>query len=346
MSDRTVPTRTVKIVVTPGSGAGAARQVARRLSRLLGRHRWQADVESFNDLESLRRWATTCAPEFSHLVCIGGDATQSAAAIAAIRCDAAFVPVPAGFGNIFATVFGHPARAKAVITLLERGERRRVDVGVVGDELFLSHRSYGLLEHVQQVAERGRRQPKTRVLRYLWYWSVGRRFLFGSRLAGFQVTVDGAAVADDAVLVTVANVETYRGFLSLTPTASPIDGMFDVFVIPRVGKLRLAWRLFSLPLAARAALSRPRRHGDNAAPARGAAHAPARAAAARAAGRARGVARTNADGRRPADLDAGRARLMTSEGSPPRPCGRPDAFRAGRRGRRRPRRPAARDAGR
>ena len=248
MSDRTVPTRTVKIVVTPGSGAGAARQVARRLSRLLGRHRWQADVESFNDLESLRRWATTCAPEFSHLVCIGGDATQSAAAIAAIRCDAAFVPVPAGFGNIFATVFGHPARAKAVITLLERGERRRVDVGVVGDELFLSHRSYGLLEHVQQVAERGRRQPKNRVLRYLWYWSVGRRFLFGSRLAGFQVTVDGAAVADDAVLVTVANVETYRGFLSLTPTASPIDGMFDVFVIPRVGKLRLAWRLFSLLL--------------------------------------------------------------------------------------------------
>ena len=56
---------------------------------------------------------------------------------------------------------------------------------------------------------------------------------------------------NDALLVTVANVETYRGFLSLTPTASPIDGMFDVFVIPRVGKLRLAWRLFSLLLRLR-----------------------------------------------------------------------------------------------
>jgi len=245
------PTRTVKIVVTPDSGAGAGRQVARRLSRLLGRRRWQADVESFNDLESLRRWAMTCAPEFSHLVCIGGDATQSAAAMAAIRCDAAFVPVPAGFGNIFASVFGYPARARAIIELLERGQRRRVDVGAVGDELFLSHRSYGLLEHVQQVAERGRRQPKNRVLRYLWYWNVGRRLLFASRLTGFQVSVDDAVVADDVLLVTVANVETYRGFLSLTPTASPIDGMFDVFVIPRVGKLRLAWRLFSLLLRLR-----------------------------------------------------------------------------------------------
>jgi diacylglycerol kinase (ATP) len=238
--------RVVKIVVTPGSGAGAARQVARRLSRLLGRGRWQAEVQTFHDLDRLRHWAATCEADFSHLVCIGGDATQSAAAAAAIRCDAAFVPVPAGFGNIFASVFGHPARAEAVIELLERGERRRVDVGAVGDEIFLSHRSYGLLEQVQQVAERGRRQPKNRILRYLWYWGVGRRFLFSTRLAGLQVEVDGVRVADDAVLVTVANVETYRGFLSLTPKASPIDGMFDVFVIPRLAKPRLAWRMFSL----------------------------------------------------------------------------------------------------
>jgi len=101
------------------------------------------------------------------------------------------------------------------------------------------------------VAERGRRQPKNRVLRYLWYWGVGRRFLFSARLAGFKVEVDGASVAEDAVLVTVANVETYRGFLSLTPAASPIDGMFDVFLIPRVGKVRLAWRLFALLLRLR-----------------------------------------------------------------------------------------------
>src|SRR5436309_9202283 len=110
-----VPNRAVKVVVTPGSGAGAARQVARRL------------------------------------VCIGGDATQSAGALAAIRGDAGFVPVPAGFGNIVARFFGDPNRAEAVLELLERGERRRVDVGAVGDELFLSHRSYGLLEQVQQV---------------------------------------------------------------------------------------------------------------------------------------------------------------------------------------------------
>src|SRR2546425_1175594 len=239
-------TRTVQIVVTPGSGAGRALYTARRLARLLGRRGWVADVRAFDDLPSLARWAGQVAPEFSHLVCVGGDTTLSTAATAAMRCDVPFVPVPNGFGNVFAQVFGHPERAEAVAELLEHGERRRVDVGAVGDELFLSHHSYGILEQVQQVAERGRRQPKNRTLRYLWYWNVFRRFLFSTRLAGFQVDVDGVRVADDAVLVTVANVETYRGFLSLTPTAAPIDGMFDVFVIPRVSKLRRAWRLFSL----------------------------------------------------------------------------------------------------
>jgi 3-hydroxy-3-methylglutaryl CoA synthase len=55
-------------------------------------------------------------------------------------------------------------------------------------------------------------------------------------------------VAEQAVLVTVANVETYRDFLPLTPAASPIDGRFDVFVLPRASKLGLAWRLCRLKL--------------------------------------------------------------------------------------------------
>src|SRR4029079_16265345 len=91
--------------------------------------------------------------------------------------------------------------------------------------------------------ERGRNQPRRRWLRYLYYYGVAHRFLFRTRLASFQVAVDGTPVADDAVLVTVANVETYRGFLSLTPTASPIDGLFDVAVIRRVSKLGLLPRL-------------------------------------------------------------------------------------------------------
>jgi diacylglycerol kinase (ATP) len=242
----------VQIAVTPGSGEGRALGTARRLAARLEHRGHVVDVHAFADLAALSRWAETCPPGASYVVCVGGDASLSAAAAAAIRGNVPFVPVPNGFGNIFTRVFGHPDRTAAVMQLLDEGEMRRVDVGVVtrgaGEEVFLSHRSYGVLEQIQQLAERGRQQPRQRLLRHLWYCGVAYRFLFRTHLASLQVTIDGEAVADDAVLVTVANVETYRGFLVLTPTASPIDGLFDVFVVPRSSKAALLWRLVRLRL--------------------------------------------------------------------------------------------------
>ena len=268
-------TKRVQIVVTPGSGEGLALRTARRLRRRLQALGSEVRIDTFDDLGALSGWAEKCEPDFSHLVCIGGDATLSAAAPAAIRHRVPFVPVPNGFGNVFARVFGHPKRARDVMALLATGEVRRVDVGETrharGEEIFLSHRSFGVLEQIQQVAEQGRQQPRTRLLRYLWYWGVAYQFLFHTRLAGFTVEVNGTVVADDAVLVTVANVETYRGFLPLTPTATPIDGLFDVAVVSRVsqiwlfaGLLRLLvrpgrWRRLKIYRGRRVVVTTPRR---------------------------------------------------------------------------------------
>lgn len=154
--------------------------------------------------------------------------------------------MPNGFGNVFARVFGYSDRAEAVVPLLATGQVRMVDVGVAGDELFLSHRSYGFLERVQAEAERGRQQPRRRMLRHLGYYGVARDVMFRMPLPRIAVEIDDRPIVDDAVLVTVANVETYRGFLSLTPSASPIDGMFDVLVVPRTGKLGLTAKLLAL----------------------------------------------------------------------------------------------------
>jgi len=230
-------------------------RTARRLSRLLARRGDQPSIRAFASLAALRRWAVEFRPGLSHIVCVGGDATLSAAAPAAIRTGTPFVPVPNGFGNLFARVFRFPDRAEAVPALLETGTVRRVDVGVVANdpdgEIFLSHRSFGVLEQIQTMAEQRRQQPRNRLLRYLWYYAVAYDFAFRKRLSGFAVEVDGRRVADDAVVVTVANVETYRGFLPLTPTASPIDGLFDVAVIPRMSKAalgrQLVWLLLRLP---------------------------------------------------------------------------------------------------
>ena len=237
----------VQIVVTPGSGDGRARSTARRLQKALTRRGYEARIQTFADLERLQDWSATCEPSFSRLVAVGGDATLSAAAAAAMRLSIPFVPVPNGFGNMFARAFGFADDTRRVIELFERGQIRRVDVGIAnGRELFLSHRSYGLLEEIQQAVERERAQPRSRLLRHLAYYLMAERVLVTAPLPSVRVEVEGVLLAEDAALVTVANVETYRGFLSLTPMASPIDGLFDVFVIPGASKLRVWTRIFKI----------------------------------------------------------------------------------------------------
>jgi diacylglycerol kinase (ATP) len=239
----------VQIVLTPGSGEGRARATARRLQRALGRRGYASHLRTFAGIEPLLEWSATCAPEFSYLVAVGGDATLSAAAAAAVRLSVPFVPVPNGFGNMFARAFGFAADTRRVIELFKRGQVRRVDVGVYpGERIFLSHRSYGLLEGIQRAVERGRAQPKSRLLRHLAYYVTAERFILTGPLPSIRVEVDGILLVEEAALVTVANVETYRGFLSLTPTASPIDGLFDVFVIPRTTKVGAWARIFKILL--------------------------------------------------------------------------------------------------
>jgi diacylglycerol kinase (ATP) len=182
-------------------------------------------------------------------VAVGGDATLSASAAAAVRLSIPFLPVPNGFGNMFARAFGFADQTRRVIEHFERGQVRRVDVGVYpGERIFLSHRSYGLLEDIQRAVERGRAQPKSRALRHLAYYVTAERSILTGPLPAIRVEVDGALLVEEAALVTVANVETYRGFLNLTPTASPIDGLFDVFVIPRTTRFGAWARIFKILL--------------------------------------------------------------------------------------------------
>lgn len=240
----------VQIVVTPGSGEGRALATARGLKRALAARGYGIAIRTYGHLDMLARWAAKCERTFSHLVCVGGDSTQSVAAGAALRLGMPFVPVPNGFGNMFAAAFGHRAAPDAVLAVIEHGEIHHIDVGQTGGELFLSHRSYGPLQEIEAAVERDRQRLRTRLLRSFAYYTTAGRYLARTALPSIRVEVEGVPLAEDAVMVTIANVETYRGFLSLTPAATPIDGVFDIFALPRRTKPELLVKLMKLWLRA------------------------------------------------------------------------------------------------
>ena len=219
----------IQIVATPGSGNGRALDTARQLRDALRARGREVRLEAFSNLGSLGRWAKTGRAGFSLLICVGGDGTQSTAAVAAVRRSVPFLPVPCGFGNLFARALGHAHDVDQVIETLEQGKLVRVDVGVRNGELFLCQESFGLWAQIQQKPEAGR--PPGRWRRSLAYYRTALRQLLEVTPKRLRVAVDGRLVAHDAVIVTVANVPTYGAWLPLTPAASPIDGLFDVFIM-------------------------------------------------------------------------------------------------------------------
>jgi diacylglycerol kinase (ATP) len=216
--------------------------MATRLREALRARGHEVRLDVFSGLQGLRRWTATDPSRFSLLICVGGDGTQSSAAMAAVRRSVPFLPVPAGFGNLFARAFGHPNGVEGAIDLLERGAVVHADIGVQSGEPFLCHASFGLLSEVQERVEAGR-YPRARWRRWVEYYRAAVRHLRETPLAALRVAVDGRVVAQDAVVVTVANVETYGAWLRLTPAASPVDGLFDVFVMQGATKRKVLAKL-------------------------------------------------------------------------------------------------------
>jgi diacylglycerol kinase (ATP) len=263
------PVRPVQIVVTPGSGNGRALETARQLREALGARGQEARLDVFEDLHSLRRWARAGEPSFSLLICVGGDGTQSTTAPAAMRRSVPFLPVPSGFGNLFAGALGHSGRVEHALESLETGEVVGVDVGVRKGETFLCQEGFGLLSDVQTRTEASTWKPRARWRRGLAYYGTALRLLGQTRPTPLRVTVDGRVVARDAVIVIVANVPSYGAWLPLTPEASPVDGRFDVFVMSgsRSATLtRLLGRHLRIPGADRASRLFRGRHVSVAAP--------------------------------------------------------------------------------
>jgi diacylglycerol kinase (ATP) len=223
--------RPIQIVVTPGSGNGQAMATALELRDALSARRYLSSLEVFSDLDSLRQWAKSDGTAFSAVICVGGDGTQSTTALSAMRRSVPFLPVSSGFGNLFARAFNHPSSVKGALELLKRGRVIHSDVGMRNGELFLCQESYGLIAEVQNAVESGAAAPRVRWQRWLAYYRTALRHFREAPPARMRVVVDGRVVALDAALVIVANVKTYGAWLPLTPDASPVDGLFDVFVM-------------------------------------------------------------------------------------------------------------------
>lgn len=162
----------------------------------------------------------------------GGDGTVASAAIAVLGSDATLGILPFGSYMNIANGLGIPLKPIEAARVIAERRVKRCDVGEVAGKVFFETCGIGIdadMFGAARLAERGRWGPAFRRVRR---WATAN----SHRVA---ITVDGKTERHRALQILVVNSPYYGWAMPIVPTADMTDGLLDIAIFPRKGRLDL-----------------------------------------------------------------------------------------------------------
>jgi YegS/Rv2252/BmrU family lipid kinase len=181
---------------------------------------------------------------FDACIVAGGDGTVAPAAAVLLETEVILGILPFGSFMNIAHGLGLPMRPVDAARTIARKRVRRADVGEVHGKLFFETAGVGLDAELFGAARNAERRSWRRALRRVWRWATHGT----PRVA---ITIDGETHRHRVMQVLVLNSPYYAWALPLLPGASMLDGLLDVAVFPRMGRLALIASLVAVLRARR-----------------------------------------------------------------------------------------------
>ena len=175
-----------------------------------------------------RGMATRAVEEGAELVFVcGGDGTVMACVTALAGTDVAMAVLPAGTGNLLAANLGLATDAATGVQVALDGGRKKIDVGMVGDQCFAVMAGMGfdaqMLEGTSETAKKH--------IGWLAYVGGAVKYL-RDRPMKVRIVLDGGApMVRRPRTVIIGNVGRLQGGVRLLQDAQPDDGKLDVAIL-------------------------------------------------------------------------------------------------------------------
>jgi YegS/Rv2252/BmrU family lipid kinase len=184
-------------------------------------------------------------------VVAGGDGTLNEAVNgfftddgAAINADAVLGMLPSGTGGDFRRTAGLPSDPKHLAAVIAANHTRTIDIGRIAydDEStpprqFINIADCGVGgEVVARVNRSGNKAGGVRGTAVFLGISVRALMSFGQR--SVRITLDGSPLTVETQNVIIANGNYFGGGMRIAPDADLADGLFDVIILPALGRLR------------------------------------------------------------------------------------------------------------
>lgn len=182
------------------------------------------------DAERLAREAVEAGADV--VAAYGGDGTVAEVASGLRGSDVPLAIFPGGTANVMSIELGIPADIAGAVSLLcGKGELRPVDMGQLGDRVFMLRATVGFTAEMTKGAER---EEKNR-LGNLAYFLSAFRALPEAKPALYKLQLDDKTEEVEGMICVVANSGSLGlPGVSFTPLMNVSDGMLDVIVIQAV----------------------------------------------------------------------------------------------------------------
>jgi YegS/Rv2252/BmrU family lipid kinase len=170
------------------------------------------------------------------IVACGGDGTINEVATCLIGTNIALGILPMGSGNGLASNLKIPKKRRKALEIIRNKHTERMDVGNINGRYFFSNTGVGfdasLIKHYES-------SEKRTLLGYISACAITFRDIEKNEPLTIKVDDEAPMINPFIILISNSNEMGYK--LSLTPKASLQDGLLDVLVIKKIGKLKMLW---------------------------------------------------------------------------------------------------------
>jgi diacylglycerol kinase (ATP) len=204
--------------------------------QFLQEHGWKAELRLTQTAHDARQFAREAVEQKADtVVAVGGDGTIHCVIQELAGTNTALSVLPAGTFNVWAKETGIPLDIAQARDVLLNGKVQRIDLGYVQkyDRYFLLMAGIGFGGEVTHEVKKA----KLKGLGVPGYILTGIRLGLGFESFPVELIIDGKVEKTRALQIVVGNTRLYGSLLQFTWRAKCDDGLLDVSVVRRPGRL-------------------------------------------------------------------------------------------------------------
>jgi len=233
-----------EIVINKTAGGGKAGKLFPEILRIFDKMKLEYHVNWTTSLGGATKLARVASDNGADLiVSVGGDGTinEIINGILSAQRQPPLAIVPAGWANDFIKSTSIPRDINKACQVIRNGKIKNIDIGLINQEIYFANVcGIGFDAEITALANRMKTAYaycKT-LSSYVYVFAAIRKLLLPLPSFKIRITIDGQIIEEEILFLAIANGRIEGGKFNITPDANINDGLLDICLVGKMGRLR------------------------------------------------------------------------------------------------------------